>query len=838
MLYFHYPRSLLWCGSLIGLLLNAGLGRSAESVNYLKEVKPIFAERCYACHGGLQQKAGLRVDTALALREAGVVVAGRSDESPLLAHLVGQEGYDRMPPPSEGEALSARQIEVIRRWIDEGAIAPADEAPDPDPREHWAFRAPRRPPVPAGKFANPIDRFLAQQWAERGLVPQQPADPRRLLRRLYLDLIGLPPTPQELQAFLNDPSPDAYEKVVDRLLASPQYGERWARHFLDIWRYSDWWGLGDQVRNSQKHMWHWRDWAVESFNADIGYDEMIRQMLAADELYPNDLQKLRATGYLARQYFLFNRTTWLDETIEHTGKAFLGLTLNCAKCHDHKYDPVSMNDYYHLRAFFEPYQVRLEMVPGQVDFEKNGIPRVFDCNAEAPTYKHIRGDDRNPDKSRTFEPRLPALLAYEPLQITPVSLPVEAHSPQLRPHVLEAYRSAARSEGEEAVKAVEARAEAERLKVTGPAEAFREAAAKAAKLEAQLALVKAQAALDKAEAALAQADEKKKEALTKARDAARSAWEKAKKTAENPGEKYTPLLGARKSPESNIESKDSQMKPFPTTSTGRRTAFARWIADARNPLTARVLVNHLWLRHFGQPIVPTIFDFGRKGAKPTHPELLDWLAVELTDNRWSIKHLHRLMVTSYAYRMSSSTVGVPASNLAMDPENRFLWRQNPSRMEAQVVRDSLLHLAGKLDLTLGGPAIPAAQESNRRSLYYFQSHNEFNKFLSQFDDANVRECYRRSVSIVPQQSLTLANSRLALTMTEAIAARLAQQPLADDAAFIAAAWEWVLCQPPNPAEMAACLQALAEWRKVVPPAKARTNLVGVLVNHNDFITIR
>ena len=262
---------------------------------------------------------------------------------------------------------------------------------------------------------------------------------------MSLDLVGLPPSPEELAAFLGDQAPEAYDKVVTRLLDSPQYGERWGRHWMDIWRYSDWWGLGAEVRNSQKHIWHWRDWIIESLNADKGYDQMLREMLAADELYPNDLDRLRATGYLARQYFIFNRTTWLDETIEHTAKGMLGLTFNCAKCHDHKYDPLTQVEYYKLRAVFEPYQIRTEMVPGQADFEKDGIPRAFDAHLEVPTHLHIRGDDRNPDKSCVLEPGVPGCLASDDLRfaIEPVSLPVEAIYPGLREFVVNAHRQAA-----------------------------------------------------------------------------------------------------------------------------------------------------------------------------------------------------------------------------------------------------------------------------------------------------------------------------------------------------------------------------------------------------------
>ncbi|MFM7867683.1 MAG: DUF1549 domain-containing protein, partial [Planctomycetaceae bacterium] len=254
---------------------------------------------------------------------------------------------------------------------------------------------------------------------------------------------GLPPGAADQQAFLADQSDEAWERVVDRLLASPQYGERWGRHWMDIWRYSDWWGLGAEVRNSQKHLWHWRDWIVESVNSDKGYDQMLREMLAADELYPNDSDKLRATGFLARQYFKFNRTSWLDETIQHTFKAMLGMTFNCAKCHDHKYDPITQAEYYGLRAFFEPYQIRTDSVGGILDFERDGIPRAFDCNLTAETWIHIRGDDRNPDLSRPIGPVVPAFLSVPLPAIESVALPAESIQPGLRPEVLAALRAAA-----------------------------------------------------------------------------------------------------------------------------------------------------------------------------------------------------------------------------------------------------------------------------------------------------------------------------------------------------------------------------------------------------------
>jgi hypothetical protein len=859
--------------------------RAGEAPDYLRQVKPLLAEKCFACHGALQQKGGLRLDTVKSMLDGGddgpVLVAGHSDKSRLIARVLGRGGVRRMPPASEGEPLSAQQVALLKRWIDQGARGPADEKPEADPRDHWAFRAPVRPPVPRGKDGalarNPIDAFLAAERAKRGLTPQRPADRRLLLRRVYLDLIGLPPSREEQQAFLSDAAPDAYEKVVDRLLASPQYGERWGRHWMDVWRYSDWWGLGQEVRNSQKHIWHWRDWIIESLNDDKGYDQMVREMLAADELYPDDLGRLRATGFLARHYFLFNRTTWLDEAIEHTSKAFLGLTLNCTKCHDHKYDPLAQADYYRFRAFFEPYQLRTEQVPGEADYARDGIPRAYDANPDAPTYLFVRGDDRNPDKKRPLAPGLPRLLTWASLDIQPVALPPQAHSPGLRPHVLENYlraeeqkcqaarellESAGKMTGELAVAtkalaekmltaaeaqiaSLKARASADRAKVQdAPAAEVSKLARAAALAERTTGVARAEEDLAKAELDLLRAAANKKAEVEKKRNAARTALAGARKALANPGEAYTPLRGALKTPESNVESAASRNRPFPKTSTGRRSALARWMTDRRNPLTARVAVNHVWARHFGRPLVETVFDFGRKGSRPSHPALLDWLAVEFMENGWGMKHLHRLIVTSDAYRLSSSSAGASPQN-KIDSENRCYWRMNPSRMEAQVLRDSLLSLAGELDPKMGGPPVPVQDEtSRRRSLYYVHSNNDQQKFLGTFDDASVRECYRRSESIVPQQALALSNSKLTLTTAARVNDRLHQKlGKMSDADFARAAFEAILSATPTPDELAACEEALREWRALAksrPDAvrRARGHLIHALLNHNDFITVR
>jgi hypothetical protein len=898
---------------LAGLGLGLGDGASASAraddrVDYARQVKPVLQARCYACHGVLKQKAGLRLDTAaLALKGSksqAVIVPGDAEASVLIERVSAPDESERMPP--EGEPLKPSEVAALRAWIDQGANAPGDEPPERDPREHWAFQTPTRPAVPTPTVENlawvknPIDAFIAAGHQKHGLTPQPPADRRVWLRRVSLDLIGLPPTREELDAFLADDSAQAYDTVVERLLASPQYGQRWGRHWMDIWRYSDWWGLGAEVRNSQKHIWHWRDWIIESLNADKGYDQMLREMLAADELYPTDPDTLRATGFLARQYFKFNRTSWLDETIEHTAKAMLGLTFNCAKCHDHKYDPIAQVQYYQFRAFFEPYQIRTDAVPvpgpvpGPIDFEKDGIPRAFDCNLEAPTFLHVRGDDRNPDKSRVIEPGFPPFLALgaPPPRIEPVPLPDEASHPGLRPFVVDLYLKTAEQQIAEARTGLEAArksppdadAKADAKAEPGPDELPAVIAEKTLiAAQAQLASIKARAAADRARyqqpspedrscliaaavraervAAAAKADEdlsraeldvlratpEKKGEAEKKLVAARAAFEAARKAIDVPGDEYTPLAGALKTLESNLETEASRRKPFPKTSTGRRSALARWITDPKHPLTARVAVNHLWSRHFGRPLVPTVFDFGRKGTPPTHPELLDWLAVELVERGFSMKAIHRLIVTSNTYRLTSSTAGVASETLASDPDNRFYWRANPIRMEAQLVRDSLLSLAGDLDLTHGGPSIPVNQDSSRRrSLYFVHSHNEHQAFLATFDDASVLECYRRAESVVPQQALALENSPLATAMAEKIAQRItAANPDASDHDFIRAAFLTVLSVEPTPAEEVAVRDALTRLTGAArgrnrenPEMRAKVYLVHALLNHNDFVTVR
>jgi hypothetical protein len=850
----------------------------------------------------LKQEAGLRLDTVALMVEGGesggVVTKGDPAASLILERVSDTDPVTRMPPEGEGEPLSAEQLAMLKDWIKAGCPAPADEKPEANPKSHWAFQPRVRPAVPVVKntawVKNPIDAFLAHKHEEAGIVPQPEAPRHVLVRRLYLDLIGLPPLPEELAAIQADTSADWYEKLVEKLLADPRHGERWGRHWMDVWRYADWWGLGDQHRYSQKHMWHFRDWIVESLNADTPYDEMVRLMLAADELHPDDPAKLRATAFLARNWFLFNRTPWMDETVEHVGKGLLGLTMNCSKCHAHKYDPIQQEDYYKFRAFFEPIETRVDVVAGEGNLEKNGIPRVFDGHLDRPTYLFVRGEDTKPDTSKKIEPGVPEVFSFREIEIQPVTLPKTAVEPERQPWVLDAHLATARRavEAAEAKQAKEpsvaneqtvATANADLVAVERRAEATRAAwaaedapsqspedplraaalgaARAAAKAEKDAAVVKSWGSVAVVSAKLTTAAAEKKDAaaltaIEKELATSREAVEKAVKAAAEPDEKFTPLVGAKWTPTRFKNSgADDPAVPYPAMSSGRRTALAHWITDPRNPLTARVAANHIWMRHMGAPLVTTVFEFGRKGNAPTHPELLDWLASELVDGPpqaeekagpgWSMKHLHRLICTSAAYRMSSSTKGAVAA-LAADPDNTLLWRREPVRLESQVVRDAVLALAGTLDTTMGGPSVPEGQQANshRRSLYLWHSDISRDLFLTMFDDASVTECYRREQSIVPQQALALSNAALVHDSAAKIAERIAAAgvPAGDDSAFLDRAFGIVLHRPPTAEEKAAFAGALAKWRASEKPAgnadPARVHAVWTLFNHNDFVTLR
>jgi hypothetical protein len=914
----------VWLG--LFSLLCAAIPTCASEDVYLHQVKPLLREKCFACHGALKQEAGLRLDTLGFMRTGGkhgaAIEPGNAASSSLFQRIASNDPDERMP--REAAPLSPEQIALIRRWIDDGAKAPPNDNPESDPREHWAFQKPTRPATPRvvaanAQIENPIDAFIAATHEESDLIPRPPADKATLLRRVYLDLVGTPPTRSELRAFLADGSFNAYDKVVQRLLDDPRHGERWARHWMDIWRYSDWYGRRsvNDVRNSYPHIWRWRDWIIRSLNSDKGYDRMTMEMLAADEIAPEDPDVVVATGFIARNWFALNADQWMKDQVEHTGKAFLGLTLNCAHCHDHKYDPISQKEYFAFRAFFEPLQLRHDRVPGGGPLEKfiafgqpggpdprtaipAGLVRVSDENLEAKTLFYEGGDARNKLTTQPpVEPAAPAIVGGANLNITAVKLPPRAWYPELQSFALEEDLSRHQKEVDDAGAAiakarsknvadldrrvVEARlataratlnsfnasaaaAKAEHLNSSSNANELK---TKAATAERQAKLISARESVLKNEKTVASAKATAAAAKDdKAKTKAAAALKKATQA-------QTAAQKALTQAEADAKAKATSDKPeytalgptYPKTSTGRRTALARWIANPENPLTARVAINHIWARHFHEPIVEPVYDFGRNGGLPRFPKLLDWLAVEFMESGWSMKHVHRLIVTSAAYRRDAAPFASEHTNNRIDPDNHFLWRTHPHRMEAEVIRDSLLHVAGQTDSPIGGKELSnsLAEISRRRSVYFetFPEVGGENAFVALFDAPDPCDCYQRSESMVPQQALALTNSKLSLNQSRLLAQSMTHHLGAVESSgeqFIAEAFERILSRSPSDEERRTCRDFLESQREIYrdenlkqlvakrpkntaagssdPLIRSRESLIQALFSHNEFVTVR
>jgi hypothetical protein len=1223
--------------ALFMLLLLLPLTVRADSpIDYATQIKPILRARCFSCHGALKQEAALRLDTGDLLRKGGdsgaAVVDGDPQKSLLVERISDVDESSRMPP--EGKPLTADEIDLFRRWISEGAKSPPEEQPEADPREHWAIQKPTRN-VPSQVaenpwVRNPIDAFIAARHAERGVTPLPSAKKHLLLRRVYLDLIGLPPTRDDLHAFLNDGSPDAYEAVVDRLLSSRHYGERWGRHWMDVWRYSDWYGRRNvnDVRNSYPHIWRWRDWIIESLNDDKGYDQMVREMLAADELYPDDDSRMPALGFIVRNWFSLNYDTWKQDLVEHTGKAFLGLRLNCAHCHDHKYDPISQEEYFRFRAFFEPLELRHDRVPGGPALTKYirykpgsggalrpieaGLPRVYDHYHDEKTFMYRLGDTRDRMDRDPVAPAAPAILGGDALQIESVNLPPVAWYPGLKEFVIREEREAAQqavkqaeqelasatkefqetqqqladaeaklqaaklasenassiepverdsndvivhwrfegtdsflsdssghghtlrqvSEGDTPVTQTElpqsgtsrrfelasgtdnrgaaefqqsegfsllaadgdasffandfslecllhsdvsqrnfnrtivdypgswmllhrglnetqfelriryeneagqtrdvcsggtphpelppvqtkspplvlqighdyyvclvmgtadvslhvadlstrsalqsfefprsgpradgtGDADFSRLKRPEPttplnlgnsdgtgqfdglldevrltrraltgeqiaavvgqpaSEAMRAATIEVAAITQKLELrtratTAAEAALDAARTQLdsvnarldadaARFVEERSEtettpliqAAVAAEYHAKLAAAKSKLAAAelvlaNPRQSAKPDTVAIKTAEATVKTETANIDKltkagvptageytafapsYPQESTGRRTALARWMSSPENPLTARVAVNHIWMRHFGKPLVESVFDFGRGGKQPSHPKLLDWLAVELMtpspgveasgviadSGAWRMKHLHRLIVTSNTYRLSSRP-GTAHPNVDRDPDNSTHWKFEQRRLEAETIRDAMLSVSGQLDPTIGGQDLdPKLEATSRRRSIYFSVYPEgggMMRFLTLFDAPDPCDCYRRSESLVPQQALGMSNSVMAINLGRLLTGKLSEQlPESSAKEFVTAAYETILSRQPTDDESLACREFLktqarlfespdvtlpaTSEKSLVSPAtapqrRAREGLIRVLLNHHEFVTV-
>ena len=842
----------------------------------------ILQTRCVVCHGK-DKESGLDARTREGLLKGGgrgpAIKPGDADESPLYRFVAGEE-KPRMPM---GEELSEYQIGLLKQWIDKGAAWPSDlnVAPAPashaaikpitdEQRNYWAFRKPARPQIPAVKnqswVQTPIDAFILAKLEEKRLTPSSRADKRTLIRRVTFDLTGLPPTPEEINAFLADGSRDAYRKVVKRLLASPRYGERWAQHWLDVVRFGETNGFELDVEREQS--WRYRDYVVKSLNDDKPYDRFIVEQVAGDELDPNNFDLRVATGFLragpqhvvaGNQDLAVNRQEWLTEVMFGVGNGIMGLTVGCARCHDHKFDPIPQADFYRLQAFF------------------------------AASDNH---DFKRPTKEQEQ--------AY--------GAAVKAHKAKLKP-ILDQIAEIEKPYKEKLTAGKRTKLESQYANALAKEEKLRNEEETRLAKEAQSML---EVKWDELVAAISTEDRDKRAALRRRMHNielyAPDTLPKALAVADtlNPipqmnilkggdphrlGDEVRPRFPSVMLPKDTpAEAKTEPAQIGEFKSTGRRLALARWLTQPDNPLTARVMVNRLWHYHFGRGIVATPNDFGRNGQQPTHPELLDWLAVEFmnptwnvgdgaTGRRgdganpqsaiihkqwpqsegWSLKRMHELMVLSKAYQQSSAPSSTEADAKAkVDPDNKLLWRMNRQRLDAEAIRDAVLAANGSLTEQLGGPSIkvplepevydtifteyepdnlwpvhPDPRQHTRRSLYLIRKRNVRLPMLVAFDAPDLMStCGARLVSVHSLQSLTLMNSEFMLRQSRALAERLFKEIGGDErqgsVRMISRLYELALARKPRLEELRLTQNFLKGQAAVIRDRAARGEAVAKL----------
>ncbi len=796
-----------------------------QSAFFENRIRPLLAENCYGCHGQERQRNSLRVDSRTALLLGGyrgpAIVPFHPEESLLLKAVRRTQGI-KMPPK---KTIDARHVDALERWIRMGAPWPQSSTPPPDEaatlqitaadRDYWAFRPITRPQPPhaqgSDRRSGAIDAFVLARLKAEKITPQPTADRRTLMRRLTFDLTGLPPRPRDVAAFLADASPNAYEKVVDRLLASPRYGERWGRHWLDLVRYAQ--SDGYEFDGEKPFAWRYRDYVVDSWNSDKPYDLFVREQLAGDELESVSDESLIATGYYRLGVWEMSaddkRLAHYDElhdVIETTSTAFLGLTVACARCHDHRSDPISQRDYYRTLAFF--HNMRPYAEPKYSPEDSVLVPLTDKETAAKWSEQHrerLQGAEKKlqefikPVRERLFEERLAAL----PAKLREAyAIPKNERDSEQSLLARDALKRA-QPKDEDIVAALDVDGRMEKSRLEADVEAAR---AQEAPFDWVLA-VRERGARPRTTHVLTRG------------------------SPESPAERVDPRF---------LEVLTPQATPgLPTarataSSTGRRRALADWIAAPSNPLTARVIVNRLWRHHFGRGIVATPDDFGRLGERPTHPRLLDWLASELVASGWSLKHIHRLILLSRTYQRSSSQVATDTAASTqqratapaaahVDPSNRLLWRQNFRRLEAEGIRDAILAVSGELNSkmrgrgsfpfldrsVLAGEPVPGRgwevsteSEIARRSLYVFLKRGLHPPFFESFDyTPSVAAMGSRSVTTVAPQALLLLNSRFTRRQAEAFAARLERDAGSDATAQIERAYALTLSRSPRAAEI-------------------------------------
>ncbi len=765
--------------------------RSAGERFFEQKVRPLLVEHCYACHADKKQKGGLRLDSLESVLKGGesgpAIEPGHPAES-LLVAAINYDGLE-MPPTSR---LAPEKVAVLSRWIALGAPWPArDRAPSATPTSPsgsvlaagpplWSLQPLRRPPVPAIRASgsgdwlewcrNPIDRFILEGLLDHGLTPAPEADRTTLIRRVTFDLTGLPPSPEAVDAFLADEAPDAYERLVDRLLASPQYGQRWARHWLDLVRYAD----SDGYRSDayRPNAWRYRDYVVRAFNGDKPYDRFLTEQLAGDELDPDDPELRVATGYFRLGPYEYNQRDvpgqWaaiLNDITDVTGEVFLGLSIGCARCHDHKFDPILQKDYYRLQAFFTPLLPRDDLTTARpADWLEYRMKRAAWEQAAAGVLRQMDAIAR-PHRDRSTA----TAIAKFPDEIKAILAKPESDRTALERQIgALAYRQITYEHDQ--VPAILKGAEKERWSAL-------------------------------------QADLRRFDALKPIEPGGVMAA-----TDVGPIAPPTVIPGDRKQQSiepgflSVLDPAPARIEPPQSTprSTGRRLALARWLGRPDNPLSTRVVVNRIWQYHFGRGLVGTSGDFGRLGERPSHPELLDWLTSEFVAVGWRWKPIHRMILTSSAYRQAASR---PESELAsarrVDPEDRLLWKRVSCRLDAEEIRDAMLAVSGELDPALGGPGVEVARP--RRTIETRVLRNARDPLLDAFDAPDASgTTSRRDTTTTSTQALLLINGGWTLARARALAGRLERAEPASIGSRdrIVLAYRMTLGRIPDPEEIA------------------------------------
>jgi hypothetical protein len=831
------------CGFALAFRSASASPQAAEAI-FLRTVRPMLKEKCLGCHGeGTKLEGDLDLRTRAAMLEGGsngpALVPGEPGKS-LLYQAVLRQG-DLVMPPKEANKLTAEELAALKTWIEAGAPWPA---PKPvtqktewkaDPKDAWAFHPVKRYAVPTAgidtsQVKTPVDAFILQKLNEKGLKLAPPADRLSLLRRVTFDLTGLPPTPEEIEAAQNDKSQDWFERVVERLLASPRYGERWGRHWLDVVRYADTSGYSNDYE--RPNAWRYRDYVIRSFNADKPYDRFIVEQLAGDELADELASRGRqppnqgadaahspreelyiAVGFLrmgpwehtGMSVAAVTRQLFLDDVTDIVGTTFLGVTMACCRCHDHKFDPLPTRDYYRLQAVFAPVQFEERPVPFLPSENTAGFE-----SAAAEIQERIRINQQRVSAIATeSRKKLDQLLAKHGAKSID-DLPLE-----LRPY----DKQGLSQEDAERQRVYRKRLEYyDRQQKRYEPLAFSVSSRGTPEVSLVRILVGGSLA--------------------------------------SPGETVTPgVLSAVHA--SDDRAAPSAWNTIPQTTHGRRLALANWIASPNHPLTARVMVNRIWQYHFGRGLVETSNNFGKMGKRPTHPELLDWLATYFVEQRWSVKAMHRLILRSAVYQQScdptsggrepaggargqEQSAGPGGSRPSLvreiDPENKLLSYFPPRRLSAEELRDSILAVSGELSLTAGGPGVfpeinldvalqprqimgtlapiyepsPKREQRNRRTVYTYQIRNVPNPLLEVFNAANPNtSCERREESTVTPQVFALFNSRFSHDMALAFACRL-EKLSPNRSEQIVQAFRLALGRRPTDAELQRCLAHVAK----------------------------